>query len=169
MGGGGRGEDGGVRTQRGTRLAMCTRNVLRKISQFQHNTSSDLQATPSHVTPRQSTSSHVSPRQATSRSTAAARNTRTVTRAFVMRDSLKPHVSTTSTFSVQHPCFEAAQLNLTYNKQLTNFCIYRPPPSKKNQFSDSMFSISFPTFLNALTVCLVKHFLWVTLIFILET
>ena len=43
-------------------------------------------------------------------------------------------------FSVQHPCFEAAQLTLTYNKQLTNFfCIYRPPPSKKNNFTDSMF------------------------------
>ena len=51
-------------------------------------------------------------------------------------------------FSVQHPCFEAAQLTLTYNKQLTNFfCIYRPPPSKKNNFSDSMFFDQFSDFL----------------------
>ena len=68
--------------------------------------------------------------------------------AFVIRDSLKPHVATTSSFPVHHPCFEAAQLTLTYNKQLTNlFCIYRPPPSKKNKFSDSMFFDQFSDFL----------------------
>ncbi|WP_419607984.1 endonuclease/exonuclease/phosphatase family protein, partial [Thiolapillus sp.] len=39
--------------------------------------------------------------------------------AFVLRDSLKQHVSSTSSFPVQHPCFEAAQLTLTYSKQLT--------------------------------------------------
>ena len=45
--------------------------------------------------------------------------------AFVIRDSLKPHVATTSSFDVQHPCFETAQLTLRYNKQLTTlFCIY---------------------------------------------
>ena len=68
--------------------------------------------------------------------------------AFVIRDSLKPHVATTSSFPVHHPCFETAQLTLTYNKQLTNlFCIYRPPPSKKNKFSDSMFFDQFSDFL----------------------
>ena len=47
-----------------------------------------------------------------------------------------------------YPCFETAQLTLTYNKQLTNlFCIYRPPPSKKNKFSDSMFFDQFSDFL----------------------
>ena len=67
---------------------------------------------------------------------------------FVTRDSLKPHVATTSSFPVQHPCFETAQLTLTYNKQLTNlFCIYRLPPSKKNKFSDSMFFNQFSDFL----------------------
>ena len=56
--------------------------------------------------------------------------------AFVIRDSLKSHVVTTSSFPVQHPCFETAQLTLTYSKQPTNlFCIYRPPSSKKNKFS----------------------------------
>ena len=64
--------------------------------------------------------------------------------AFVIRDSLKPHVATALSFPVQHPCFETAQLTLTYNKQLTNlFCIYRPPPSKKNKFSDSIFFDQF--------------------------
>ena len=68
--------------------------------------------------------------------------------AFVIRDSLKPHVATTSSFPVQHPCFETTQLTLTYNKQLINlFCIFRPPPSKKNKFSDSMFFDQFSDFL----------------------
>ena len=66
--------------------------------------------------------------------------------AFVIRDSLKRHVATTSSFPVQHSCFEIAQL--TYNKQLTNlFCIYCPPPSKKNKFSNSMFFDQFSDFL----------------------
>ena len=68
--------------------------------------------------------------------------------AFVIRDSFKPHVATTLSFPVHHPCFETAQLTLTYNKQLTNlFCIYSPPPSKKNKFSDSMFFNQFSDFL----------------------
>ena len=68
--------------------------------------------------------------------------------AFVLRDSLEPHVATTSSFPVKHPCFETAQLSLTYNKQLTNlFCIHRPPPSEKNKFSDSMFFDQFSDFL----------------------
>ena len=58
------------------------------------------------------------------------------------------HISTISSFPVQHPCFETAQLTLTYNKRLTNlFCIYRPPPSKKNTFSDSVFFDQFSDFL----------------------
>ena len=54
--------------------------------------------------------------------------------AFVIRDSPKPQVSTTSSIPVQHPCFETAQLTLAYQKQLINlFYIYRPPPNKKQQ------------------------------------
>ena len=62
-------------------------------------------------------------------------------------------VSTTSSFPVQPPCFETAQLTLTYQKQLINlFCIYRPPPSKKQQHNSMTpcFSISFPTFSDSL-------------------
>ena len=40
---------------------------------------------------------------------------------FIIRDSLKRHVTTTSSFPVQHPCFETTQLTLTYNKQLTYY------------------------------------------------
>ena len=76
--------------------------------------------------------------------------------AFVLRDSLKQHVSSISSVSVQHPCFEAAQLTLTDNKQLTNFiCIYRPPPSKKNNFTDSIFFDQFSDFFEH---CPAKHF-----------
>ena len=67
---------------------------------------------------------------------------------FVIRDSLKPHDATTLSLPVQHSGFKTAQLTLTYNKQITNlFCIYRPPPSKKNKFSDSMFFDQFSDFL----------------------
>ena len=68
--------------------------------------------------------------------------------AFAIWNSLKPRVSTTLSFPVQHPCFETAQLTLTYNMQQTNFlCMYSPPPSKKNKFSDSMFFDQFSDFL----------------------
>ena len=56
--------------------------------------------------------------------------------AFI-RNSLKPHGTTTLSFPVQHPCFETAQLTLTYNKQLSNFCIYHHPA--ENKFADSLF------------------------------
>ena len=80
--------------------------------------------------------------------------------AFVIRDSLKPHIAATSSFPVQHPCFETAQLTLTYNKRLTNlFCIYHHHPAKRTNLLTS---------LNTLTVCLAKHSLWVTLTFILK-
>ena len=50
----------------------------------------------------------------------------------VIRDSLKPHVATTSSFPVQQPCFETTQLTLTF-KQLTNvFGIYRHLPSGRD-------------------------------------
>ena len=66
----------------------------------------------------------------------------------IMRDSLKQHVCTTSSFPVHHSCFEAAQLSITYLKQQINFlCIYRPPPSKNNKFTDCMFFYQFSDFL----------------------
>ena len=64
------------------------------------------------------------------------------------RDRELPVLSVQSQLSSEHPCFETAQLTLTYNKQLTNsFCIYRPPPNKKNKLSDSMFFDQFSDFL----------------------
>ena len=53
--------------------------------------------------------------------------------AFVIRDSFKPHVDTTSSFPVQHPCFETAQL--TNIQQATNQpVLYLPPsPQQKEQ------------------------------------
>ena len=52
--------------------------------------------------------------------------------AFVIRDSLKPHVATTSSFPVQHPCFETAQL--TNIQQATNqLVLYLPPSTQQKQ------------------------------------
>ena len=50
--------------------------------------------------------------------------------AFDIRDSLKPHVATTLSFPVHHPCFETAQLTLTYNKQLTLSLIHISEPTR---------------------------------------
>ena len=53
---------------------------------------------------------------------------------------------------------------------LTNFfCIYRPPPSKKNNFTDSMFFDQFSDFLEHSGSLPSKTLQWVTLTFILKT
>ena len=79
--------------------------------------------------------------------------------AYILRDSLKQHVSSTTSFPVQHPRLEAAQLTFTYNKQLTNFILsITLPPLKRTTLPISCFSINFPTSLNTLKVCPAKHF-----------
>ena len=51
--------------------------------------------------------------------------------AFVIRDSLKPHVATTSSFPIQHPCFETAQL--TNIQQATNQLVLYLLPSTQQK------------------------------------
>ena len=48
-----------------------------------------------------------------------------------LRDSLKPHVATASSFLVQHLCFETAQL--TNIQQATNQLILYLPPSTQQK------------------------------------
>lgn len=68
--------------------------------------------------------------------------------AFIIKDSLKTHISITSSFPLEHCCFEAAQLSFCFGRQRTNFiCVYRPPPNKKNKFTDNMFFEQFSDFL----------------------
>ena len=67
---------------------------------------------------------------------------------FIVRDSLKQNVSCSTSFPFYHSCFEVDQLTITLHNQRYNFfCIYRPPPNKKNAFTDTMFFDQFPEFL----------------------
>ena len=64
--------------------------------------------------------------------------------AFIFRDSLKQNVSCSTSFPFYRSFFQVAQLTLTLHNQRYNFfCIYRPPPNKKNAFTDTMFFFFF--------------------------
>ena len=68
--------------------------------------------------------------------------------AFVVSDRLLPHSTFTSDFPFNHTSFELAQLSLSLGQSHLNvFCLYRPPPSKKNKLTDSLFVEEFPDFL----------------------
>eukprot|EP00745_Piridium_sociabile_P040659 TRINITY_DN786_c0_g1_i8.p1 TRINITY_DN786_c0_g1~~TRINITY_DN786_c0_g1_i8.p1 ORF type:complete len:1132 (+),score=124.07 TRINITY_DN786_c0_g1_i8:119-3397(+) len=68
--------------------------------------------------------------------------------AFVVSDKLLPHTTFSSTFPFNHASFELSQLSLSLPQSHLNvFCLYRPPPNKKNKLSDAMFIEQLPEFL----------------------
>ena len=67
--------------------------------------------------------------------------------AFVVRDSLFKHATVNSSFSFQHSSFELAHLKLALEKHVNIYCLYRPPPSKKNKLTDALFVSEFSDFL----------------------
>ena len=61
---------------------------------------------------------------------------------------LLPHSAFTSVFPFSHISFELAHLSLSLRQSHLNvFCLYRPPPNKKNRLTDSLFIQEFPDFL----------------------
>ena len=67
--------------------------------------------------------------------------------AFVVSDSLRPYATFESEFSFHHSSFELCQLTLAFqHTHLIIFCLYRPPPNKKNQLTDAMFIEQFQDF-----------------------
>ena len=69
--------------------------------------------------------------------------------AFIVKNSLKQFVNIVSSFSFRYTCFEPALLTFSFAKQRTNImCVYRPPPSRKNKFTDTMFFDMFPDLLH---------------------
>jgi exonuclease III len=67
--------------------------------------------------------------------------------ALVIKDSLKKHACFSQS-PLSHPSFEAGVLSVTVNSVRINIaCIYRPPPSKKNMLTHSMFFEQFQDFL----------------------
>ncbi|XP_070212567.1 uncharacterized protein [Littorina saxatilis] len=68
--------------------------------------------------------------------------------AFVVSDKLRPHIKLTSDFPFSHSTFELAQLTLSFQQRVVNILtVYRPPPSKKNKFTDAKFLEQLPDFL----------------------
>ena len=79
---------------------------------------------------------------------------------FIIRDSLKAACLNCFVLSCSAPLLWSRSAN--WNLQ--------PSTQQKEQILWlHVFRFSFQTFLNTLTVCLAKHFLWVTLTFILKT
>ncbi|KAL8559928.1 hypothetical protein ACOMHN_016974 [Nucella lapillus] len=60
--------------------------------------------------------------------------------AIIVNNSLKHQVLSCSFSDLDHPSFEAAYIILNINRQRLNlFCVYRPPPSKLNKFTNKDF------------------------------
>ena len=72
--------------------------------------------------------------------------------AFVVRDSLCPRLTTTTDFPFPHSSFELVHVSVAIRQRcLQLFCLYRPPPNKKNQLTDFLFFQEFPAILNTAT------------------
>ena len=65
--------------------------------------------------------------------------------AVVTREGLPVTVSVSFPFG--HTSFELVQVTLTVPQHIHFFCLYRPPPSKRNDFTESVFLNEFPGFL----------------------
>ena len=65
--------------------------------------------------------------------------------AAVYRDHFPLSINTTFPFT--HSSFELTELTLTAPENIHFFCLYRPPPCKRNKFSDSLILSEFPDFL----------------------
>ena len=67
------------------------------------------------------------------------------TLAVMMREGLPVTVSVSFPFG--HTSFELVQVALTVPQHIHFFCLYRPPPSKRNKLTDSVFLDEIPGFL----------------------
>ena len=75
------------------------------------------------------------------------RATRSGGLAVIFLTSLKPSSTATSSFAFAHSSFELLEQTLSLQHiQLRFYLLYRPPPSKKTQLSDALFSEQFPDF-----------------------
>ena len=76
------------------------------------------------------------------------RNSRGGGIAILAKDSLLSRLTFSTDFGFDHSTFEIVHANLSMQKTSINFfCLYRPPPSQRNNLSDSMFLQQFPKLL----------------------
>ena len=65
--------------------------------------------------------------------------------AVVFRDTLSTNLTFKTKFDFDHSSFELIQVSVTLQTSDLHFmCMYRPPPSRKNKLTDSLFSEQFP-------------------------
>ena len=65
--------------------------------------------------------------------------------AVVFRDTLSTNLTFKTKFDFDHSSFELIQVSVTLQTSALHFmCMYRPPPSRKNKLTDSLFSEQFP-------------------------
>ena len=67
--------------------------------------------------------------------------------AFIVRDTVFNHTTVTASFPFSYSSFELAQLTVTSPQLVHFFCLYSPPPSKKNRLTESAFFSEFCYFL----------------------
>ena len=64
----------------------------------------------------------------------------------VLKDSLLPHFSWTTSLPFRHTSFELIHATLTLTQRTLHFyTLYRPPPNRKNKLTDSLFFEQFFT------------------------
>ena len=68
--------------------------------------------------------------------------------AFIVRDTVFNHPTVTASFPFSLSSFELAQLTVTSLQLVHFFCLYSPPPSKKNRLTESAFFSDFVVFGN---------------------
>ena len=65
------------------------------------------------------------------------------------KNSVAHRITYTSKFTFNHASFELVHATLVLHNQTINFfCIYRPPPSRKNKLSFTLFLEEFPNLLD---------------------
>ena len=81
--------------------------------------------------------------------------------ATVYKSTLGSNITFKTNFNFTHTSFEVVQASITLqHNTLKNFCLYRPPPKRRNNLTDSMFTEQLPDLLDYVNslpgfVCLV--------------
>ena len=78
--------------------------------------------------------------------------------AIIARSHILQNIAFKSSVGFEHNSFELFQATLSLEKKSVNFfCLYRPPPNRKNKLTDSLFVEQLSAFLeycNSITGCL---------------
>ena len=69
--------------------------------------------------------------------------------AIIAISHILQHIAFKSSFSFEHHTFEMFEATVSLEKMSVNFfCLYRPPPNRKNKFTDSLFVKQLSAFLD---------------------